>query len=128
MKQHRKNNRNPDRQEVIHPLINQDDNFHFPENGIPNFKLANEIGLSLNNQSIHRQVNIASLLNDNSIRAFQFIQAESASDEKSKNVPDVIWATRLGNKTITSPHEMAKPGLFYGRRSILGAKAERHEK
>jgi len=155
MKQHRKNNQNPNKQEGTYPFISQENNFHFPENEIPNFKLANEVGLSLNNQSIHQQVNIARLLNRYPIQAFLFSQAKAASDEKfkqslvtngltskecfefltnkpleekAKDVPDVIWATRLGNIPISSPQDVEKSGLFYGRRSILGAKAERHEK
>jgi hypothetical protein len=155
MKQHRKNNQNPNKQEGTHPFISQENNFHFPENEIPNFKLANEVGLSLNNQSIHQQVNIASLLNRYPIQAFLFSQAKAASDEKfkqslvtngltskecfefltnkpleekAKDVPDVIWATRLGNIPITSQQEMTKTGFNPSERSIFKVKAERHEK
>jgi hypothetical protein len=155
MKLHKKNTQNLNLQEAGQSQISQEDDFHFPETEFPDFKLTNEIGLSLNNQSIHRQMNMARLLNLYPIQASQFKQTEFSSeekskysmktsgltskecfdfltnnplDEKSKDIPDVIWANRLGNIPIQSQMENTTFGLFSGEKSIFRAKVERHEK
>jgi hypothetical protein len=155
MKQHKKSNQNHALQEAGQSQISPENNFHFPENEFPEFKLTNEIGLSLNNQSIHWQMNMSRLLNMHPIQASQFKQAEASTDEKSKfsmktsgltsnnfsefltnnpldekskEIPDVIWANRLGNVPIQSQLENSTFGLFSGEKSIFREKVERHEK
>lgn len=156
MRQHKKNVQNPSRPEAVQPTGTRENFSHFPENDIPNFILTNEIGLSLNSRSIHREANIAGLLNQYPIRAYQYMPSETGSDEKSKlvrklrglisnnfrdfrandpleeqshNVSDVIWTTPRENSTIQSKQEKSKGELPSSGRSILPkAKAERFVK
>jgi hypothetical protein len=84
MRQRKKNIQNQSLPKTGKPISFRDAYPHFPEEGILNFELANEIGLSTITRSIHRQVNVAGLLNQYPIRAYQYLPTGTDSDEKSK--------------------------------------------
>lgn len=153
MRQHKKNTQNRSLPDVVQPKNSPENFSHFPEEEIPNFLLVNEIGLSTNTRSIHKQVNTAGLLNQYPIRAYQNISKNPGSEEKSKlarelsgkmtnsfrdfraidsenersnNISEVIWATGRENSTIQSKHEKSKGELpSIGRSISPKVKAER---
>jgi hypothetical protein len=104
--------------EVNHPRFNLDRGVHFPDSDILDHSLANEVGLSPNNQSAHWNISSASLFNRYPVFAFQYKQLNTVikvkpdrkwmatgrlynnfdefiksnqSEDKSTDVPDTIW-------------------------------------
>jgi hypothetical protein len=107
-------------QEVIKTKAILDRGVHFPDVEVLDHNLANEIGLSPNNQTVHWNVYIARILNHFLILALQYRQIGAKSElktdllqmtgrrpfenfkefasnikreEKLRDVPDTIWTS-----------------------------------